>query len=403
MVDLLIRSDIGHYVDFRPLDAMYVQFPLRLRRVPASRADVFQSRSLTMPEKRLLMRFVKRCQQSPENPSFEGTFAQLMQHMALTPTLRTFLAQSIAFCNHDVSAQQAMNAVFTYQQSLMRFATKTPFLYPNYGTGELPQAFCRLCAVHGGTYVLRRGAAAVITREREHAQNEYPVGVVTTENEVVHAQHVFLSNQLLTPPCDDGPKLWRVAAVLNGSITNANEPDRVLVTVPARLWGNNVDIRIRQLDSSVMVCEPGNFVLYAETVGAGTENDVLSTVRQYVRLNEEEHEPAHDEVDRDADGESPDVACQSSERPLALWAISYARPIEQHADSNLDRVTCMLSSEEGIDTDQIIAEAERCFRIVRPDGEFFPQAQREPTVSVPEEEIPNGHDPQPASLGAAGD
>ena len=33
----------------------------------------------------------------------------------------------------------------------------SPFLYPLYGLGELPQAFARLAAVHGGTYMLNRG------------------------------------------------------------------------------------------------------------------------------------------------------------------------------------------------------------------------------------------------------
>lgn len=30
----------------------------------------------------------------------------------------------------------------------------SPFLYPIYGLGGLPEAFSRLCAIHGGTYML---------------------------------------------------------------------------------------------------------------------------------------------------------------------------------------------------------------------------------------------------------
>lgn len=32
----------------------------------------------------------------------------------------------------------------------------SPYIYPLYGLGELPQAFARLAAVHGGTYMLNR-------------------------------------------------------------------------------------------------------------------------------------------------------------------------------------------------------------------------------------------------------
>jgi len=44
-----------------------------------------------------------------------------------------------------------------YLESRTRFAGMTsPYLYPLYGLGELPQAFARLAAVHGGTYMLNR-------------------------------------------------------------------------------------------------------------------------------------------------------------------------------------------------------------------------------------------------------
>ena len=39
-----------------------------------------------------------------------------------------------------------------------RYGTGTgAFLLPVYGGGELPQAFCRVAAVAGATYVLRQG------------------------------------------------------------------------------------------------------------------------------------------------------------------------------------------------------------------------------------------------------
>ncbi|KAJ1476351.1 GDP dissociation inhibitor-domain-containing protein, partial [Baffinella frigidus] len=33
---------------------------------------------------------------------------------------------------------------------------RSPYLYPLYGLGELPQAFARLAAVYGGTYMLHK-------------------------------------------------------------------------------------------------------------------------------------------------------------------------------------------------------------------------------------------------------
>lgn len=40
-----------------------------------------------------------------------------------------------------------------YSESLARYG-KSPYLYPMYGLGELPQGFARLSAIYGGTYML---------------------------------------------------------------------------------------------------------------------------------------------------------------------------------------------------------------------------------------------------------
>ena len=44
-----------------------------------------------------------------------------------------------------------------YLDSKTRFGNApSPYVYPAYGLGELPQSFARLAAVHGGTYMLNR-------------------------------------------------------------------------------------------------------------------------------------------------------------------------------------------------------------------------------------------------------
>lgn len=42
-----------------------------------------------------------------------------------------------------------------YSDSLSRYGS-SPYLYPLYGLGELPQGFARLSAVYGGTYMLNK-------------------------------------------------------------------------------------------------------------------------------------------------------------------------------------------------------------------------------------------------------
>ena len=38
----------------------------------------------------------------------------------------------------------------------------SPFLYPVYGLGGLPESFSRLCAIHGGTYMLNTNVEEIL-------------------------------------------------------------------------------------------------------------------------------------------------------------------------------------------------------------------------------------------------
>jgi Rab GDP dissociation inhibitor len=40
---------------------------------------------------------------------------------------------------------------------------KSPYIYPLYGLGELPQSFARLSAIYGGTYMLDKKADEIVT------------------------------------------------------------------------------------------------------------------------------------------------------------------------------------------------------------------------------------------------
>jgi Rab GDP dissociation inhibitor len=49
-----------------------------------------------------------------------------------------------------------------YTQSMARYG-KSPYIYPLYGLGELPQSFARLSAIYGGTYMLDKKIDEVVT------------------------------------------------------------------------------------------------------------------------------------------------------------------------------------------------------------------------------------------------
>jgi Rab GDP dissociation inhibitor len=58
-------------------------------------------------------------------------------------------------------AKECLQRIVQYSQSMARYG-KSPYIYPMYGLGELPQAFSRLSAVYGGTYMLDKPVDEVL-------------------------------------------------------------------------------------------------------------------------------------------------------------------------------------------------------------------------------------------------
>lgn len=77
----------------------------------------------------------------------------------LEPSTRDFIGHSMAlygtddYINEKGAAKDCVQRIRLYVNSMARYG-KSPYIYPLYGLGELPQGFARLSAIYGGTYML---------------------------------------------------------------------------------------------------------------------------------------------------------------------------------------------------------------------------------------------------------
>jgi len=77
----------------------------------------------------------------------------------LEATTRDFIGHSMAlyqtdeYINQKGVAKETVQRIRLYVNSMARYG-KSPYIYPLYGLGELPQGFARLSAIYGGTYML---------------------------------------------------------------------------------------------------------------------------------------------------------------------------------------------------------------------------------------------------------
>jgi RAB protein geranylgeranyltransferase component A len=89
-----------------------------LAAVPASRAEIFQDRSLSLPDKRFLMRFFKLVTDYAESPNgtvaelstsdLERPFVEILQRQNLPPYIRDIILYAIALADQD--QEQASDA-----------------------------------------------------------------------------------------------------------------------------------------------------------------------------------------------------------------------------------------------------------------------------------------------------
>ncbi|XP_036333314.1 rab proteins geranylgeranyltransferase component A [Rhagoletis pomonella] len=197
LVQLLVSSNICRYAEFRAVDRVCTRFRNEIINVPCSRSDVFNTKDLNIVEKRLLMKFLTLCLTYGEDKTEEDTlifrgktFREYLQKQKVTEKISICVMQAIAMCNDETPFEEGMARTQQFLNSLGRYGN-TPFLFPMYGCGEIPQCFCRLCAVFGGIYCLKRRIDDITIEADTNIAN------VVLEGKTIKAQHVVSAQEHL--------------------------------------------------------------------------------------------------------------------------------------------------------------------------------------------------------------
>lgn len=98
-------------------------------------------------------------------PLDQWTTRQLFAEYGLDENTQSFTGHAMALHRDDdyldQPADKTAEAIQLYVYSLERYG-KSPYIYPMYGLGGMPEGFSRLCAIHGGTFMLNKGVDEVL-------------------------------------------------------------------------------------------------------------------------------------------------------------------------------------------------------------------------------------------------
>lgn len=118
-----------------------------------------------------------------------------------------------------------------YADSMGKYGA-SPFLYPVYGLGGLPESFSRLCAIHGGTYMLNTPVDEVVI------ENGKVVGVKSGDQmakaPLVICDPSYVRDQKKTRTTG---KTIRAICILDHPIPNTDNVSSVQIIVPQKQLG----------------------------------------------------------------------------------------------------------------------------------------------------------------------
>lgn len=119
-----------------------------------------------------------------------------------------------------------INRIKLYNESLARYG-KSPYLYPLYGLGELPQGFARLSAIYGGTYMLDKTVDEIVL------ENGKVVGV-RSGNEVARCKQVFCDPSYVLDRVVKVGQVVRCICLLNHPVPNTNNALSCQIIIPQK-------------------------------------------------------------------------------------------------------------------------------------------------------------------------
>jgi len=269
LVKMLIHTDVTRYLEFKSVEGSYVLNGGKVHKVPATDTEALKSTLLGILEKRRCKKFFMFVQEYEANQpkTHQGlnlekmTTADVFKHFGFCDATIDFIGHSLALhCTDDYlkqPAKETIERIKLYVDSLARYQ-KSPYIYPLYGLGELPQAFARLSAIYGGTYMLNKPVDGI---EMEGGK----VVGVKSEGEVARCKFVIGDPSYFPNKVKQVGEVVRTICFMDHPIPNTNNSESCQLIIPQKQVNRKNDIYVSCISSSHNVCSKGKYIAIVST------------------------------------------------------------------------------------------------------------------------------------------
>ncbi|XP_072509746.1 rab GDP dissociation inhibitor alpha-like [Notamacropus eugenii] len=269
LVNMLMYTEVTNYLEFKVVEGSFVYKRGKIYKVPSTEAEALTSSLMSMSDKNKFRKFLSFVTFFNEDDpgTFEGidlettTMRDVYKKFDLGEDVIDFVGHALALHQTDEYLDQlclgTINRIKLYSRSLGQYG-QSPYLYPLYGLGELPQGFARLSALYGGIYMLGKHVDEIIM------ENGKVVGV-QSEGKVAHCKQLICDPSYIPDRVRKTGQVIRVICILSHSIKNTGNVSSCQIIIPQNQVSRKSDIYLCMISNAQKVAAEGKYIAMAST------------------------------------------------------------------------------------------------------------------------------------------
>ncbi|KAF9029274.1 rab GTPase activator [Hymenopellis radicata] len=279
LTKILVHTDVTRYLEFKQIAGSFVYREGRISKVPSTEMEAVKSPLMGLFEKRRAKKFFEFLQswRDDDPETHQGldldkdTMKAVYDKFGLEPGTQDFVGHAMALYLDDdyltKPARVSYERIVLYTSSMARYG-KSPYIYPLYGLGELPQSFARLSAIYGGTYMLDKPIDAIVTDDAGKFVGVTSGGETVKAKQVIGDPSYFGAGQADSGKMrvvEDG-KVVRAICFLKHPIPGTEDSDSCQIIIPQNQVNRRNDIYVAMISSTHNVCAKDIYVAIVSTI-----------------------------------------------------------------------------------------------------------------------------------------
>lgn len=262
----------GTYVMQVSKGGLFSSAHAQIHKVPATDTEALKSSLMGLWEKKRCKKFFSFASNyDPANRSTWGDmdlahapFSALVAKFSLEQNTVDFIGHAVALYEDESfissPSHEILMKVKLYMDSAGLYGN-SPFIYPVYGIGGIPEGFSRLCAIYGGVYMLDKPVDELLF------DAEGKITGIRSGEETAQCRMLLCDPSYVLPIGKVRPtgKVVRAICVLNHPIPHTDNCQSCQIILPQRQTGRAHDIYVGVVSAAHCVCSNGFYLAICST------------------------------------------------------------------------------------------------------------------------------------------